>query len=320
METMISMLIFLATALLIIGLQRLSAEKQEHINKRLNNMTAALKEGAAENNIVRPRLEAKALLSVMGRNFVSLSFTRKIEGELAKADILMRSEEFIGLNILTTILGGFLGSLIFGFGSLVFIMVLLGVFSPWVYLYWKKRQRAALLNSEIAESLTGMSNSLRTGYSFQQAMDMVSKETIGPLATEYRRTMREINLGVTTEQALQNLIQRVGDDDLELMIGAVLIQRQIGGNLAEIFDNIADTIRQRIRMRGEVRTLTAQGRISGWVIGGLPIALALILMVVNPDYMNVIFASEKGWYILGGAAVSETIGFIIINKITDIKL
>jgi len=320
METIISAMIFLAASGFVIGLHRLSGEKKEQLNKRLDSISQSLKDETADQTEGKSRFDMKALFSAMGRSFVSLSFTKNIEGELAKADVLMRSEEFIGLNIVTTILGGFAGTLLLGFGSAPVIFALLGAFAPWLFLMWKKQQRAAILNSEIADSLTGMSNSLRTGYSFQQAMDMVSKETAGPLATEYRRTLREINLGVTTEQALHNLIQRVGDDDLELMIGAVLIQRQIGGNLAEIFDNIADTIKQRIRMRGEVRALTAQGRVSGIIIGALPIGLLLILMVINPDYMGVLFASKTGWYILGGAAVSETIGFIAIKKITDIKL
>jgi len=249
-----------------------------------------------------------------------MSFTSKLEFDLGKADILLSVEEFIGLNILTTLSGGLIGILIFGSGTYTILLAILGAIIPYFVIQHKKKARAAFLNDQIAESLTGMSNSLRAGYSFQQAMDLVSKEGTGPLPTEYRRTLREINLGITTEQALQNLVQRAANDDMELMISAVLIQRQIGGNLAEIFDKIAETIRQRIQLQGEVKTMTAQGRFSGLVLALLPVILGLIISLLDPGYLGVIFENQIGWILIGGAIVSELIGFFIINKITDIKL
>ncbi len=150
-------------------------------------------------------------------------------------------------------------------------------------------------------------------------MDSVGKETHGPLGKEYRRTLREINLGVTTDQALQNLINRVQNEDLELMISSVLIQRSIGGNLAEMFDKIADTIRQRIRMKGEVKVLTAQARVSSWIIGFMPIALILVISMINPGFLSFFFESTTGMIVLAVAAVSELIGFMLIRKITNIE-
>ena len=320
MEAIISLLTFLAVVCLIIGLHRLSVKEQERIHSRLNNITKGLKDDAAIKDRNKLKFNFSSLLSFMGKKFINLSFSKKMETKLAKADILMRSEEFIGLNILTTVGGALFGMLFFGRGSPMLVLAILGMIIPWLVVTHKQRQRAALLNSEIGECLTGMSNSLRAGYSFQQAIDLVSKETIGPLAIEFRRTLREINLGITTEQALHNLIQRVEDDDLELIIGAVLIQRQVGGNLAEIFDNIAETIRQRIRLQGDVRTLTAQGRISGIIVALLPVALAALIMVIDPHYMAAFFASRVGWFLMGGAIISEVIGFLFMRKITDIHL
>jgi len=320
MEIVISLLTFLTVVCLIIGLHRLSGKEQERIYNRLNNITKELKDDVAIKDRNKLKLNFSTLLSFMGKIFINFSFTKKIETKLVKADLLMRSEEFIGLNILTTVGGALIGMLFFGKGSPMFVLAILGMIIPWLVVNHNQRKRAALLNSEIGECLTGMSNSLRAGYSFQQAIDMVSKETIGPLATEFRRTLREINLGITTEQALQNLIKRVEDDDLELIIGAVLIQRQVGGNLAEIFDNIAETIRQRIRLQGDVKTLTAQGRISGIVVALLPVALAALIMVIDPHYMDAFFASRIGWFLIGGAIISETIGFLFMHKITDIHL
>lgn len=319
MVVFISILIFLTVSLAIFGFNNMSRREKDSINKRLDNITQEFREETTEADKIRPKLDFSNLLSTLGKSFVSMSFTKKMENQLSKADILLRVEEFIGLNILTTIGGGLLGLLLFAEGTPTFIMAFLGLMAPWLFLYRQKKVRAALLNNEIGDSLTGMSNSLRAGYSFQQAMDLVSKETVGPLAVEYRRTLREINLGITTEQALQNLVERADNEDLELMIGAVLIQRQIGGNLAEIFDNIADTIRQRIRMKGEVKTLTAQGRISGMIIGLLPIGLFIILMMINPHYMGTLVEKPLGWYLMGGALVSEVIGFIFIRSITNIE-
>lgn len=320
METIISALIFLTVVMGILGANSIRYQQKDQLNKRFENITREFKEDITETTSGRSKLELTTLLSTVGKIFISFSFTKKIENELSKADILLRVEEFIGLNILTAVGVALIGLLLFGTNLHAFALALLGLAIPWFFVYRKKRARAIRLNDEIGDSLTGMSNSLRAGYSFQQAMDLVSKETSGPLATEYRRTLREINLGITTEQALQNLIQRAGNEDLELMIGAVLIQRQIGGNLAEIFDNIADTIRQRIRMQGEVRTLTAQGRISGIIIGCLPVLLFLIISIISPDYMQVLTDSSLGWILLGGAIVSELIGFIFIRNITNIQL
>lgn len=320
MEAIISALTFLMVVLLIYGVHRIRVQEREQVLNRLENITQQFKEDTNEPANTHSKINFSSLLSVLGKGFVSWSFTKKIETELSRADIMLRTEEYIGLNIFAAIVGGFIGLIFFGKGSPTFALALIGVMVPWYYVHRKKKQRAVRLNSEIGESLTGMSNSLRAGYSFQQAMDLVSKETIGPLATEYRRTLREINLGITTEQALQNLIERANNDDMELMIGAVMIQRQIGGNLAEIFDNIAETIRQRIRMQGEVKTLTAQGRISGIVIGALPAILFLGFMIIDPTYMKSLTSKSVGWMMLGGAMVSQIIGFIFIRNITNIEL
>jgi len=318
MEAIISVMTFMAIAGVIVGLNRINTQDQTILDKRLDNIAKEFK-GEDEEGDGRQTFNISSLLAIIGKSFSSFSFSKKIEVELSKADMFWRVEEFIGLNIVTAILGGLFGYLIFGITAPTFVFILLGIVTPGLIVYWNKQRRAALLNEQVGESLTGMSNSLRAGYSFQQAMDLVSKESTGPLATEYRRTMREINLGITTEQALTNLVERANNEDLELMISAVLIQRSIGGNLAEVFDKIAETIRQRIRVKGEVRTLTAQGRISGIIIGLLPVIMILLLLFVDPQYINVLLNSKTGWLLLGGAAVSEMIGFFLIKRITDIE-
>lgn len=314
----ISVLIFLAISFLIIGLNHLRIEQKEGLTKRLDKLVSSPDE-ETQATPGMPSFEINKVFSWLGKNFTGLSFTKKVETELDKADILLRVEEFIGMNICVALGGGLLVLAITSSTTYALIGFLFGAFLPGLFVYRQKLKRAEMLSEEVGESLTGMSNSLRAGYSFQQAMDLIAKETQGPLGKEYRRTLREINLGVTTDQALQNLVKRVNNEDMELMISTVLIQRSIGGNLAEIFDKIADTIRQRIRMKGEIRVLTAQGRISSWILGAMPIFLLIVISVINPDYLKMFFETTLGWGLLAYAAVSEIIGFILIKKVTDIE-
>ena len=314
----ISVLIFLAISFLIIGLNHLRIEQKEGLTKRLDNLVSSPDEETQATPGMRA-LDINRLFSSLGKNFTGLSFTKKVETELDKADILLRVEEFIGMNICVAIGGGLLVLLFTNNTSFALLGLLLGAFLPSLFVYRQKLKRAEMLSEEIGESLTGMSNSLRAGYSFQQAMDLIARETQGPLGKEYRRTLREINLGVTTDQALQNLVKRVNNEDMELMISTVLIQRSIGGNLAEIFDKIAETIRQRIRMKGEIRVLTAQGRFSSWVLGAMPIVLLVVISMMNPEYIKMFFETPLGWGLLAYAAISEVIGFILIKKVTNIE-
>lgn len=317
MELIISALVFLAIVTAIWGINLRKTEKKEEMVRRLGNLVKTAHDDPGE--LRKKDFEINKLLGAVGRNFSGFSFAKKIEANLDKADLLLKVEEFIGLTILIILGGGLFGLALSGRTMIMVLCGLLAAIIPAIFVHMQKQKRAALLSEEIGETLTGMSNSLRAGYSFQQAMDLVSKETQGPLGKEYRRTLREINLGVTTEQALQNLIKRVQNEDLELMISAVLIQRSIGGNLAEVFDKIADTIRQRIRMKGEVKVLTAQGRVSAWIIGLMPIALIVIITMINPGYLSMFFETTIGWILLGGAVIMELIGFIIINRIINIE-
>ena len=318
MELIISALVFLSIVTAILGINRWSIEKKDRISQRLGSLVKSFDNNSGGAKKKRD-LDINRIFGAVGKRFSGFSFADKIETNLDKADILLKGEEFIGLNILVALGGGLFGLALSGRTMIIVLCGVLATIIPGLFVYWQKQKRAALLSEEIGETLTGMSNSLRAGYSFQQAMDLVSKETQGPLGKEYRRTLREINLGVTTEQALQNLINRAQNEDLELMVSSVLIQRSIGGNLAEVFDKIADTIRQRIRMKGEVKVLTAQGRASAWIIGLMPVALIVAITLINPDYLSMFFETTLGWMLLGGAAVSELVGFLFINRIINIE-
>ena len=253
--------------------------------------------------------------------------------ELARADLQLRPSEYlalraaaiIGAPIIVFILGAtFVPSL----GNPI-ALVVATVLGWWVPRFWVNRRKSKRLNAfneHLADTITLVANALRAGASFLQAIELVVRETQPPVSTEFNRVIREVNLGLPFEQALSNMVRRVRSDDLELMTTAITIQHQVGGNLAEILDSIAYTIRERIRIIGEIRTLTAQQKMSGYVVAGLPIFLMLIISVIAPDFMSPMFGPPyvigipMGVIILAAGAIMMVIGFLAIRKIVDIEV
>lgn len=268
--------------------------------------------------------DIKSGLSFFGNLIGNLSvfdkYKTKIQKELIKAHVLLKGEEFITISIICTIIFVLLFWLIFHNIFVGFVFGILGWMSPRFIIKKIISKRIRMLNSQLADAIVLISNSLKAGHSFIQSIDMVSKEMAAPISQEFLKLQKEINLGYTTEQALDNLTKRVDSDDLELVIIAVLTQRQIGGNLAEILDNISDTIRERLKIKGEIRTLTAQGRVSGAIISSVPIGLAIILQIINPEYMSLLFSNKLGWAILGIAGLMQIVGIYSINKIIKIDV
>jgi len=193
-------------------------------------------------------------------------------------------------------------------------------YSPIIILKGKIRQRIKEISNQLGDTIILIANSLRAGYSFLQAIETVAEEMPDPIRKEFRILLKEMNLGISTEQALLNLVNRVPSRDLDLVVTAVLIQRQIGGNLSEILDNISTTIRQRVKLKGEIKTLTAQGRMSGWIIALLPVALGMILYAMNKEYIQLLFTNSLGQMMLLLAVVMELIGVIIIRGIVNIEM
>jgi len=185
-------------------------------------------------------------------------------------------------------------------------------------IYIKRRQKA--FTNQLGDMLTMVANALRAGFSFMQAFELIAREMDAPIGREVQKVVNEVNLGATLETALENMQKRVASPDFELVVTAVLIQRQVGGNLAQILNTISDTINERIRMRREVMALTAQGRMSGIVLGILPIALGAFLATVSPDYMRPLFEEPMGRMAIIAAIIMEIIGFVVIRKIVDIKV
>jgi len=195
-----------------------------------------------------------------------------------------------------------------------------GAAATYMYLQLSIKRRQKAFVNQLGDMLTMVANALRAGFSFLQAFELVAKEMDAPVGVEVRKVMNEINVGVTLEDALENMQRRVQSPDFELIVTAVLIQRQVGGNLAQILDTISGTIQERIRMRREVKALTAQGRASGVVLTLIPVFLAIALQIINPSYLAPLFQSPIGRMAIGGSIVLVILGYLVIMRIVDIKL
>jgi tight adherence protein B len=168
--------------------------------------------------------------------------------------------------------------------------------------------------------LTMLANALKSGFGLMQSMDLVAKELEHPIATDLRRMLQDINVGSSTEVALQGMADRSGSADLDIVVTAMLIQQSTGGNLAEILDTVSHTMRERIRIRGEIKTLTTQQIMTGFIIGLLPVFIALGITVLNPEYINLLFTRTAGQIMIAGGVMMELIGLFIIKKILDIEV
>ena len=278
----IAILVFITGFLLVLGIDTIRSSGQRLMASRAKKITASdVKRKLSEERPSESKELWRKLLSLAGGIFVAKRLGKYVDKRLEEADILLRGEEFVVV-VVTVVLAAIF------FITIITLNITAGLLSgliagiiPFLILDNTRSKRLMNFNGQISDALTIMSNSLRSGFSFIQAMDMVRKELPDPIKKEFTRTFREINLGTSTEEALGNLSTRVNSEDLDLVITAVLIQRQVGGNLAEVLDNISETLRERIRMKREIRTLTAQGRISGLIIEMLPIFMAVFSLLTN---------------------------------------
>jgi tight adherence protein B len=258
----------------------------------------------------------------------------RVGRDLARADLKLTAGEFFllkfGSAVVMALAGAVLSSLAMGrwvvLGAVASALVggVVGSFFPDFYVKLRIRRRVSKFNNGLADIIAMLASSLRSGYSLLQAIDLVAREGSGPISSEFRRVVQEVGLGLSTEAALANLLRRVPSDDLDLMITAINIQHEVGGNLSQILDSIATTIRERVRIKGEIRTLTAQGRISGYVITALPVALAIFLVTTNPGYMEPIFTfgfPPEAWCCLPvTSSFMIVIGYFAIMKIVNIDI
>jgi tight adherence protein B len=277
--------------------------------------------GARGHPVRRPPAGPFPLTESLNRAIAGRGFAEDLRLQLARADLKITPAEFLVMQILSAGLGLLLAQLIFRFLPLTLLGAVAGFFAPRLYVAWRQRRRLQAFNAQLGDAINLMVNGLRAGYSVLQAMEAVARELPPPISVEFDRVVKEQQLGLSLEQALQNMLRRVRSDDLEMLVTAILIHREVGGNLAEILDTISFTIRERVRIQGEIRALTAQQTLQRLCPDVPPIALGLILFGINRNYMLNFFNSGiLGYLMISCTLVMMLIGYFVIRRIVRIEV
>ena len=295
-----------------------SLRSNRQIEDRLEQFTVAER----EEKITAAARRSSPMTDSLNRALAGRSFAEDLSTQLARADAKLTVGEFLALQLILVIVGGAIGWFISS-GSIVFVLLfaVIGFFAPRMYLGSAQARRLKAFNNQLGDMLNLLVNGLRSGYSVTQAMEAVAHELPQPVSTEVGRVVQEMQIGLSMDQALSNLLRRIQSEDLDLIVTAMNVQREVGGNLAEILETISHTIRERVRIKGEVSVLTAQGRISMYVIVALPIAITAFLYLINPSYMSRMFTSGFcGWAMVVCAVLSISAGYFAIRKIVSIEV
>lgn len=293
--------------------------KRSQVEERLERYT----ELEAEAKPAKPQPAKKrqsVLTERLNQSLSQRSFAAELSTQLARADLKFTVAEYLALIVICMFGGAALAYLIFGAVYFTPLGILAGFFVPRIYVSFAQGQRLNKFNNQLGDAINLMVNGLRAGYSVLQAMEAVAREMPPPIATEFERVTKEVQLGLTVEQALANMLRRVSSDDLDMMVTAINVQREVGGNLGEILEVISHTIRERVRIKGEIRALTAQGMATGYVISGVPVALFLLLFAINRPYAQRLLEFPCGVAMLVCAVILIVSGFAVMMKIVQIEV
>jgi tight adherence protein B len=336
METMTLVVAAIAALAIIVIAVGVAGSGGSGINDRLQRYASTAKPEAAKSSGQGPisdMIAQSQALAQLNKVVEGRDFGANLARELARADLRLKPSEYLaiwGASIVGVPLIMLALSVIFptlGNPLALLIGALIGFFLPRFWLNRRKNGRLNAFNKQLPDTITLLANALRAGSSFLQAIELVVRESRPPISTEFARVIREVNLGLPFEQAMENMVRRVRSEDLELMATAITIQHQVGGNLAEILDSIAYTIRERVRIKGEINTLTAQQRMSGYVVGFLPLGLVGFLFIAAPKFMDPMFDNRVSLLGLPGGVIVLAIGgfmmfigFMLIRRIVDIEV
>ena len=296
------------------------AKQDKALAARMATITGTPQAGAAATDKTAGGWIPAGVASFGARFAQSGGFSDRLDKELEAAGVTMRAGEFVVISVIAAVVGAVLGAALLQ--SLILALVVAGIAgaAPTAALRRSLKKRDEKLREQLPDVLTIMASSLRAGHSFLQALDTVAKEINQPAAGEFQRVVSEVRLGRPTEEALSALAERVGSPDFRWAVMAVNIQREVGGNLAEILDTVADTLRERATMRRQVRVLTAEGRLSAWVLGLMPFGIALYMFAVNPDYIGLLFSTKIGLVMLIVAGCLLVVGAFWMKKVVDIDV
>ncbi len=311
-----------AGALIVFGIGASRDDDAEQLGDRLERYTS--RDYTPTSPDLSRRRPPGRIAQAVDRAVSERSFTGNLRTSLARADLHLTVGEWLVVRctmiVMGTAIGLFLGRLTDGLTLVVGIIgAVVGFFGPPIYLKMRTRGRVKKFVNQLGDTISLMANSLRAGYSLLQTMEMVAKETQPPIADEFQRVVHEVGLGINHQEAMKHLLRRIPSDDLDLLISAINIQHEVGGNLAQILEIIGHTIRERVRIKGEIGVLTAQQTISGYVISALPIVLGGVVFLIAPDYIMKMF--KFPWVCMPiGSGLMIISGFFVMKKITAIEV
>lgn len=322
MDSSILAIVFLAATtvvLIVLGVQKVFSQKKEQLEKRVAIVSAKEDTAFSAAKVEKPKADWLNVGGIVSR-LAGPEFLNKQAEMLASADVPWRPGEFltVRLTFATVALAG--GLALTSRTEIITALTAAGFWLPVLHVKRRKTKRQSNFDMQLPDALQLIVNSLRAGFSFNKAMEVAAQASTPPISTDFASVQREVSLGMTIEDALQAMARRAQSPEFDIVVSAYLIQREVGGNLAVIMEKVADTVRQRLRMRGELKVLTAQGRISGYVVGLLPVAVFGIVMVAAPDYLDPLLKSSVGVGALVFAVFWQSLGVFMIKKITDIKM
>ncbi len=323
-EWLIFLTFFGAIIFFLIALHTVTTGGDDAVKRRLaqlkreSDKNAPLPEWAKaiHKEELKHRVDFKQLIGKV----TGISFLERIERSLAQSDVPMRASEWILLRLILVVAPFAVTVFIFDQLLMGVVFATAGLLLPGMFLNMRRKSRINLFNIQLAEFLTLLVNALRSGQSFLQGIDHASRESPEPIKSEFALLLQETNLGLPIETAFENLAHRVPSKDLEITTTAFIIQKSVGGNLAEVMEKVAETIRERVKLQGQIRVLTAQGILSGTLVGALPFVLGIVLYGMNPGYISMLWTTETGRFLLLGAIVLQILGAVSIKKIVTIDI
>jgi tight adherence protein B len=310
-----------ALLLLIVGIAVSVSSERSMVEERLGRYVENQQQ---RDSLLDEQARTSPLTDWVNKRVERSSLGDRISEDLARADLKFKPGEYFALITIAIVVVGAVGYFIGGNSIIVAIIGgIIGGFLPRMYVRRQQGKRLVKFNDQLPDMLNLMVNGLRAGYSTMQAMEAISKELPAPICDEFRRVVQEMQLGITMERALDNLLKRIPSDDLDLVITAINVQREVGGNLAEILDTISFTIRERVRIKGEIRVLTSQVMYSGKFLSMMPLFVIAILYLLNREYMMTFFRPESvpcGYIALGVSAILIIAGYFAMTKLAEIEV
>ena len=320
---LISFFVFLFCLFLVLGAYLLATHGSDAKRARLQQrLSEALLHSAhtEDMEVVLARNELMSEIPWLNRSLVRLQAAMQLKRMLDQADLHITPSRLVMFSGMAGMLAALAASVVSISILFMFFAGVVAAAIPFIHVWWSRKKRFDRFLEHLPDALDLMSRALSAGHAFSEAMHMVSSEMPEPIATEFRKTYEEQNLGLSLKLALENLTQRIPLLDLRMCVTAVLIQRETGGNLAEILEKVAYTIRERFRIMGDLKTLTTSSRMSAWLLCGLPIFVTVIITAMNPEYMAILWTDHRGHYLIASALGLQVTGMLIVRKILNIKI